>query len=1192
MNMRTTGDAAIEANEPRIRVLLVAASLDILGGQSVQADLLVSRWEDDPRVSVNFLPVNPRLPGPLRVLQRIKYLRTAVTWPWYVVSLIWHVPRYDVLHVFSASYLSFLLAPAPAVLVGRLFRKKVILNYHSGEAEDHLRRWPRTAIPILRRSDVLVVPSEYLVETLRKFGLGAMAIANVVETERFAFRPRRTLHPWFLSSRNLEPMYNVAGVLRAFAAIQAAVPDATLTIVGDGSERDVLERMTADLQLRSVRFLGRVPQLSMPAIYDGSDIFLNASEIDNMPLSILEAFSAGLPVVTTDAGGIPYLVKDGETGLLVKMGDDAALAARAVRLLAEPELAEAIAARARAACSEYAWESVRGDWLALYESLAHPGRRTTRSPRRLRVPSVDEIGVRSRQLLAARAERVFAGRFAALPTDADIRIGPGAHAPAVRDFLAGAKPDIVSALAGRLGAPEKTALITAADRIVAGRFELLGHGDLSFGHPVDFHLDPVVGRRAPQVHWSRIAYLDPAVSGDHKVIWELNRHQWFVTLGRAWWLTRDEKYARCFADNLAAWMDQNPPKRGINWASSLEVAIRSIAWIWALWLFRDYPGLSPDLQTRARKFLYVHGRHIETYLSAYFSPNTHLTGEALGLVYLGTAFPEFDRATRWRKRGIRIMLDMLGRHVRPDGVYFEQSSYYHRYTTDFYTHLYLLTRETDHAVAEAVRPRLLALLDHLQAIQGPDGTTPFFGDDDGGRLLVLDERPANDFRAALSTGAVLFGRPDYKSTAGELAQETIWLLGPSAVAASDALAPAEPSHTSRAFLDGGYFVMRDGWGRDAGYLLIDCGPHGSLSCGHSHADALAIEVAAGGRPALVDPGTYTYTGSRELRDRFRSTPAHNTVTVDGQSSSEPGGPFSWQHIAECTARNWISHPRFDFFDGSHDGYARLPDPVIHRRSILFIKGDYWVMRDVLLAAGRHRYDVRFHFPAGTSPEVVAVGGLEVLRWLVDATRLDIWAPGAAGAWEIRDDCVSPSYGRREQAAVATLSLDGRGQTDILTVLVAGDDGGRAPRWAARTLQEAGGRCLVVEGPDAIDLVLIGAGSVSAPVSGRSDFEWTWMRLNCTGNRMLEFVGIAGRSFDLVGSFGVRADRRVDWLTATRRGNELLIDFEPALSVEVTVAEDIRRLAVNGRWTDTTDDEARPLMIRVLRPESQDTDVRH
>src|SRR5205823_4407918 len=210
----------------------------------------------------------------------------------------------------------------------------------------------------------------------------------------------------------------------------------------------------------------------------------------------------------------------------------------------------------------------------------------------------------------------------------------------------------------------------------------------------------------------------------------------------------------------------NPPKLGINWASSLEIAFRSIAWLWALQFFKESPSLTTDLRLRMQKFLYLNALHLETYLSTYFSPNTHLTGEALGLYYLGTLLPEFRCAARWRSGGKQILLGELHRHVKADGVYFEQSSYYHRYTADFYAHLSILARLNGDAVGPELQAKYAALLHHLMHLTRPDGSTPLFGDDDGGRFLPLDERNVNDFRAALSTGAVLLARPDYKYVAG------------------------------------------------------------------------------------------------------------------------------------------------------------------------------------------------------------------------------------------------------------------------------------------------------------------------------------------------------------------------------------------------------------------------------------------
>src|SRR5262249_38852217 len=152
-----------------------------------------------------------------------------------------------------------------------------------------------------------------------------------------------------------------------------------------------------------------------------------------------------------------------------------------------------------------------------------------------------------------------------------------------------------------------------------------------------------------------------------KIVWELNRHQYFSTLGQAYWVTNDEKYAQTFANHITDWIEKNPPKLGINWASSLEVAFRSISWIWALYFFRSSTSLTPQVFAHILKIIYLNALHLETFLSTYFSPNTHLTGEALGLFYIGTIFPEFKDSERWRHTGRGILSDQLERHVQSDG---------------------------------------------------------------------------------------------------------------------------------------------------------------------------------------------------------------------------------------------------------------------------------------------------------------------------------------------------------------------------------------------------------------------------------------------------------------------------------------------------------------------------------------------
>ncbi|MFN2405482.1 MAG: glycosyltransferase family 4 protein [Pyrinomonadaceae bacterium] len=353
-----------------LRVLIVAASLDILGGQAVQAERLVRHLQQEPSLEVSFLAINPRLPGKLRKLQSIKYVRTVTTSILYLLNLLREVRKYDVIHIFSASYLSFLIAPTPAILVSKLYGKKIVLNYHSGEAEDHLRRWRRSTIPILNFCDAIVVPSEYLVRVFASFGLEASAIFNIIELDKFAFRERNQLRPVFLSNRNLELHYGVDCVLRAFALIQQQRPEASLTVVGDGSQREALERLKTELNLQHTSFTGRVEHEEIYAHYTNADVFLNASRIDNQPLSILEAFACGLPVVTTDAGGIPDIVTDQETGFVVAVDDCEALAERATKLFLDRNIATTMTKNAREECSNYTWEVVCGQWLGLYRKVA------------------------------------------------------------------------------------------------------------------------------------------------------------------------------------------------------------------------------------------------------------------------------------------------------------------------------------------------------------------------------------------------------------------------------------------------------------------------------------------------------------------------------------------------------------------------------------------------------------------------------------------------------------------------------------------------------------------------------------------------------------------------------------------------------------------------------------------------------
>jgi L-malate glycosyltransferase len=363
----------------RLRVAIVAPTLEILGGHSVQAAALLAGWRNDPEVEAWLVPINPRPPAWLARAARLRYVRTLVTQLTYWPRLWRELRRAEVVHVFSASYTSFLLAPLPAWLVARALGKPVLLNYHSGEAADHLRR-SRLARTVLRHVGTTIVPSRFLVEVFARFGLPAESIPNVIDRERFPFRRRERLRPRLLSTRNFEPNYNVACTLRAFARVQARHPEATLTVVGSGSGARSLQALAASLGLRGVAFTGRVAPTEIPRHYADADVYVQTPAVDNMPLSVLEAFASGVPVVSTDVGGVRAMLSDGVHGLLAPPDDDVAIAGRVCRLLEEPGLGASLADAARRETDACVWDAVRGRWAAAYARLVRPSMSAIAAP--------------------------------------------------------------------------------------------------------------------------------------------------------------------------------------------------------------------------------------------------------------------------------------------------------------------------------------------------------------------------------------------------------------------------------------------------------------------------------------------------------------------------------------------------------------------------------------------------------------------------------------------------------------------------------------------------------------------------------------------------------------------------------------------------------------------------------------------
>lgn len=520
-------------------------------------------------------------------------------------------------------------------------------------------------------------------------------------------------------------------------------------------------------------------------------------------------------------------------------------------------------------------------------------------------------------------------------------------------------PEAVPSLCARmreLFPAETDRIIARAERICNHRFDLLGYQDVDYGAEIDWHCDRVHGIRAPRKPWFQIRYLDFAEVGDSKVTWELNRHQHLVTLAKAFRLTGKNEFAAELFSEWEHWHRENPYPIGINWASSLEVSFRSLSWIWVYFLISGSSAMPAGFRSELCRKLGISGRHIESNLSTYFSPNTHLMGEATALFFIGTLFPELRQSGRWRRRGWQILQLEAERQVREDGLHFEQSIYYHVYALDFFLHAFVLASLNGIDIPAQWNRTLERMLEAL-CLLGRSGPAPRLGDDDGGRLFDGQRNRWEHLLDPLATGAVIFNRGDFKSVAGGLREEMLWLLGEAGAAEFDRLPSVSAKPGSTALRSSGLYLIT---ALDR-QLVIDAGPQGADTAGHGHADAMSITANVRGVPLLIDPGTFEYIG-RDLteRNRFRGTKAHNTLVVDGLDQSEPKGPFSWVSLPNVRAEKWINGENFDLFVGSHDGYTRLADPVVHRRFVFSLKSDFWLVRDQALGQGKHQLDLFWH----------------------------------------------------------------------------------------------------------------------------------------------------------------------------------------------------------------------------------------
>ncbi|MGA9041766.1 MAG: alginate lyase family protein [Terriglobales bacterium] len=567
---------------------------------------------------------------------------------------------------------------------------------------------------------------------------------------------------------------------------------------------------------------------------------------------------------------------------------------------------------------------------------------------------------------------------------------------------------------------EAESIVREADEICQHRFRLLGYDPLDYGAEIDWHFDAVHGKRVPLKPWFKIRFLDFDEVGDHKVIWELNRHQHLVTLAKAWCLTGEGKYVTELVKQWYSWQLANPYPMGINWGSSLEVAFRSLSWLWVRALIASCPAVPEAFESDLLSALALNGGYIEKYLSTYFSPNTHLLGEAVALFFIGTLCPQMESAARWRNDGWRIVLQEADHQVRSDGVYFEQSLYYHVYALDFFLHARWLASRNDMEIPGSFDQTLGKMLDVLRVVS-QTGSPDSFGDDDGGRVFNPRRNRAQHLTDPLAVGAIMF-RDDELKPGANLTEESLWLFGQDAVSSLRKNGgESRPLLKSASFAAGGIYVLasssQNERQRSDQQMIIDAGPQGTGHSGHGHADALSVRVSLNGRRWLVDPGTFCYMG--EERNQFRGTAAHNTLRVDDVDQAVPEGPFAWSSLPTVHTDCWIEGKTFTLFAGNQTGYSRLTDPVLHRRFVFHLHGGFWLVRDVVEGREKHQLETFWHFAPDL--DIAKSGNAFVAgpkQFSENGPRLAL-LPVQDSGWnsELKSGFISPAYGRKEPAPV-------------------------------------------------------------------------------------------------------------------------------------------------------------------------------
>ena len=529
-----------------------------------------------------------------------------------------------------------------------------------------------------------------------------------------------------------------------------------------------------------------------------------------------------------------------------------------------------------------------------------------------------------------------------------------------------------------LSEPEKRAIIEQADAVCDHVFDFLGSGPTRLGPEIDWRTDFKSGRTWPLVPPGRTLIIDLEDDSDIKVVWELSRHQHFVTLGQAYALTGNAKYAVEFKEQIESWIKGNTFTMGPNWACSMDIGLRAVSWIWAIPFFDAAPEIDKVFWNKFYSALVAHGMHVSEHIEDWGGiRNNHYMSNGTALAIMGMALPNYALSSEWLTQGWSMLEECMRDQILPDGANYEMSTAYHRLITELLLTPALHAKRVNYDVPTWYWEKGERLLEFTQAMMRPDEGIALFGDADDGRCQTFSQHNrvnVNDHRYLLSLGAALYGRSDFAHSAERMWEEAIWLFGPESLKIFDDVYVAEQeiSRGTIAFPDAGFYSMQN----DTFWVFADCGPRGipGATGVHGHHDATSFELAYRGRTVIVDSGTYVYSADPDSHYRLKATKAHNVVVVDDEDmGGTPEGLWLLGDEAQAEMLDWSTKGSNARLVCAHHGYKRLESPVSVKRT--FEMSDFELaIVDELSGLNSHKIELRFHTPL--QPREVE-GGVEL-----------------------------------------------------------------------------------------------------------------------------------------------------------------------------------------------------------------------